>query len=95
LAAAGSAAEDSSPSADEIEGPGDEEVLEIPPEDALPASAILAKLEAQGYAQIIEAEFEDGVWEVTYVRNGEELELNADPITGEVVTEEQEEADEE
>lgn len=71
----------------------DEEVkeAEVPPEDALPWSEILAKLEAVGYTQIIDAEFEDGVWEVVTVVDGEEHELHVDPMTGEVLPEQPQE----
>lgn len=78
----------------EVEGEDEEEELEVPPEGALPKSEILAKLEALGTTQIIETEFEDGVWEVEYVVDGEEHELSVDPMTGEILPEE-EEAEEE
>lgn len=73
----------------EVEGEDEEEEFEVPPEGALPKSEILAKLEALGYTQIVETEFEDGVWEVEYVVDGEEHELNVDPMTGEVLREEE------
>ena len=80
-------------SIEDFEGQGEEE-LEIPPEGAPPLSEILAKVEAIGYTQIIDAEFEDGVWEVDYVVEGEEHELHVDPMTGEVLPEETQETDE-
>jgi ABC-type enterochelin transport system substrate-binding protein len=72
----------------DVEGEDEEEELELPPEGALPQSEILAKLEALGYTQIVETEFEDGVWEVEYVGDGEERELHVDPMTGETLPEE-------
>ena len=71
----------------------EEEVSEIPPEGALPLSVILAKLEGMGYAPIVEAEFEEGAWEVEYVVDGEERELHVDPMTGEILPEQTEEPD--
>lgn len=79
----------------EVEGEDEEEELEVPPEGALPMSEILARLEALGHTRIVETEFEDGVWEVEYVVDGEEHELLVDPMTGEVLPEEDEEAEEE
>jgi hypothetical protein len=79
----------------EVEGEDEEEELEVPPEGALPKSEILAKLEALGYTQIVETEFEDGVWEVEYVADGEEHKLHVDPMTGEILPAEDEEAEEE
>ena len=55
-------------------------MFEIPPEDALPLSDILAKLEGAGYTQIVDAEFEGGVWEVEYVVDGEEHELHVEEV---------------
>lgn len=68
--------------------------LEAPPEDALPLSEIIETLKTDGYTKIIDAEFEDGVWEIEYVVDGEEHELHVDPVTGEVLPEETQEADE-
>ena len=77
----------------EVEGEDEEEELEVPPEGALAKSELLAKLEALGYTQIVETEFEDGTWEVEYVVDGEEHELHVDPMTGEILPEEDEEAE--
>jgi uncharacterized membrane protein YkoI len=77
---------------EDFEDGGDKE-LEVPSEDSLPWSEILAKLEAVGYTQIVDAELEDGVWEVEYVVDGEEHELHVDPMTGEILPEETQEAD--
>ena len=77
----------------EVEWEDEDEELEVPPEGSLPKSEILAKLEAVGYTQIVETEFEDGAWEVEYVIDGEERELHVDPMTGEILPEEDEEAE--
>ncbi len=63
--------------------------LEVPPHDALPLSEIVKQLEDVGYTQIIDVEFEDGVWEVDHVVDGEERELHVDPMTGEILPDEQ------
>jgi uncharacterized membrane protein YkoI len=74
----------------------DDEPLEVPPEGAKPLSEIVASMEVPGHLQIIEVEFEDGVWEIEYVMDGEEHELQIDPMTGESVPEtEEDEASEE
>ena len=68
----------------------EDEVLEIPPEGSKPLSEIIASVEVPGHLHIIEVEFEDGVWEIEYVMEGEEHELLIDPITGEAVEEDEE-----
>ena len=45
-----------------------EDKLEIPPEGSLPLSEIIANFEIAGHTAVTEVEFEDGVWEVYYVR---------------------------
>jgi hypothetical protein len=75
---------------DDHEGEEEEEALEVPPEGALPLPEVIAKLEALGYTGIVETEFEDGVWEVEYVVDGEERELHVDPMTGEILPEDPE-----
>ena len=76
---------------DDLEG--EEEEVEILPEGALPLPEILAKLEALGYTEIVEAEFEDGVWGVEYVVDGQNGEIHVDPMTGEILPEGPEEPD--
>lgn len=62
---------------------GEAEVMEIPPVDAIPLSEIIASIEVPNHIHVVEAEFEDGVWEIEYVMAGEEHELQIDPMTGE------------
>jgi hypothetical protein len=71
---------------------GDEGV-EIPPEGSLPLSEIVASIEMAGHTAITEVEFEDGVWEVDFMVGGEAYELEIDPMTGEVLSDEPERAD--
>ena len=73
--------------ADEVEGEEEEEV-EALPEGALPLQEILARLEALGYTEIVESEYEGGVWEIECLVDGEERELLVDPMTGEILPEE-------
>jgi len=80
---------------EDVAGEMQEEALEALPEGSLPLPEILAKLEALGYTEIIETEFENGAWEVEYMVDGEERELRVDPLTGEILPEEPEETDEE
>jgi hypothetical protein len=77
------------PLADE-EDEGEDEEIEIPPDGALPLSEVLSRLEAMDYTPVIEAELEDGVWEIEYVVDGEERKLRVDPLTGEILPEESE-----
>jgi hypothetical protein len=71
----------------------EDEELEIPPAGSKPLSEIIASVEVPGHLQVFEVEFEDGVWEIEYVMDGEEHELQIDPITGEAVDDEDEETD--
>jgi hypothetical protein len=64
---------------------GQETKLQLPPDNALPLSEIIERLETAGYTTIIDAEFEDGVWEIEHVVDGEEHELHVDPVTGEIL----------
>ncbi len=58
-----------------------------PPEDALPLSEVLARLETTGnvrYFEDIEWD-DDGYWEIDYVAvGGEDVEIEVDPVTGAV-----------
>lgn len=55
-----------------------------PPEGIKPLSEIVLLLEKAGYSPISEIEFDDGHWEVDAYRNGEKVEINVDPRTGEI-----------
>jgi len=77
---------------DEVEGEEDE-AADAPPEGALPLMEILTRLEAMGYTEIIESDFQSGAWEIECVVNGEGRELRVDPMTGEILSQEPEEDD--
>ena len=70
-----------------------DEALEVPPEGALPLSAIIANFEIAGHTSVTEVEFENGVWEVEFVVGDEEYELEIDPMTGEALSDEPHEPD--
>jgi len=54
----------------------------------LTAKEVIAKLEAAGYRSITDVEKDDGVWEVDAVNAaGERVELDVDPVTGEILRE--------
>lgn len=52
------------------------------PANALPLSTILTTLEQQGLSPIVEANFDDGVWEIEGFRGDRPVELHVDPLTG-------------
>jgi len=58
------------------------------PATAKPLSEILQILEANGIAQVKEAEFDDGLWEIEGVRDQKGVELRVNPATGAILTEE-------
>ena len=55
-----------------------------PPTDAKPLSELIKIVEKAGYNNIVEVEFEDGVYEIeTIDENGKEIEIKIDPLSGE------------
>ncbi|MFC4729070.1 PepSY domain-containing protein [Coralloluteibacterium thermophilus] len=54
---------------------------------ALTADDIKASLTAEGYANVRDVEFDDGLWKAEADRNGRKVELRLDPEDGRVVTE--------
>ena len=55
----------------------------------LDAKQIIAKLEAAGYTRIQDVEKDDGIWEVEATNSaGERVELDVDPVSGNVLREE-------
>ncbi|SDK68960.1 PepSY domain-containing protein [Microbulbifer yueqingensis] len=59
-----------------------------PPPGAMALSMLLTKLEQQGYQPIIEATLVDEHWEIEAYKTGEKRELEVDPNTGEVLSDE-------
>jgi len=57
------------------------------PAKSLPLSTLLTTLENQGFSSIVEAKFDDGLWEVECLRGANGVELNVDPVTGKIVSE--------
>ena len=57
----------------------------LPPSNAQPLSAILKAIEEQNLGQIIDAEFDDGLWEVKIFEVQNYQKLYLDPITGQEV----------
>lgn len=59
-------------------------------QDALTAAEVRAKLEAQGYTNVNDVEFEEGVWSAdARSADGNRVDLSIDPKTGEVYPDEQ------
>lgn len=59
-------------------------------QDALTAAEVRAKLEAQGYTNVNDVEFEDGVWSAdARSADGNRVDLSIDPKTGDVYPDEQ------
>ena len=71
----------------------DDEDFDVPPENALLLSEILASIEVAGHNAITGVEFKDGVWEVEFVVGDEKFEIEIDPMTGEALSDEPERAD--
>ena len=59
-------------------------------QDALTAAEVRAKLEAQGYTNVNDVEFEDGVWSAdARSADGNRVDLSIDPKSGAVYPDEQ------
>ena len=59
-------------------------------QDALTAAEVRAKLESQGYTNVNDVEFEDGIWTAdARSADGNRVDLSIDPKTGEVYPDEQ------
>ncbi|WP_437229650.1 PepSY domain-containing protein [Planctomicrobium sp. SH661] len=55
---------------------------EMLPAKSLPLSKVLATLEQQGLTSIVEADFDNGIWEIEGMRGDRPVELHVDPLTG-------------
>lgn len=64
------------------------------PATELDAKQIIAKLESAGYTKIHDVEKDDGVWEVEATNSaGQRVELEVDPVSGNVVREQPDDRD--
>jgi|UniRef100_Q07QG0 hypothetical protein len=60
-----------------------------PGADWMPAEQVKQKLTQAGYSQINELKADDGRWEGEGVKNGTKMEFHADPKTGAIIKEKQ------
>lgn len=60
-----------------------------PGPDWMPMEQVKAKLMEAGYTQVTKLEADDGRWEGKGIKNGQKMEFHADPKTGAVVREKQ------
>lgn len=58
---------------------------EKPPPGAMALSAIVTKLEQQGYVPVVDVSLDDGHWEVEAYKEGKRWDLEVDPNSGEIV----------
>lgn len=56
---------------------------EQPPSNAMALSQILKNLQDQNFGLIYEVEFDDGYWEIEAKRDGADVEIKINPMTGE------------
>lgn len=61
----------------------DDERAEQPPANAMALSEILNDLENQDFGLIYDVEFDDGYWEIEAKREGTDVKIKIDPVTGE------------
>lgn len=61
--------------------------------DAKSVSKMLADLEKQGFAPIVDVSFGNGLWEIEAYKGNEQRELAVNPTTGAIVAEKADEAD--
>ncbi len=60
-----------------------DEAREMPPAGAMSLLEIAQMLDSAGYGPILEIEFDDGVWEMEGYMDGEYVEIELDPMSGE------------
>lgn len=53
----------------------------------LPLSEILTRVEQSGLTDIVEADYDDGIWEIEGFRNGAGVEVHVHPATGKMLSE--------
>ena len=58
-----------------------------PPEGVAPLSKVLETVQGQGLSPIVEASFDDGVWEIEGFRSGRPVEAHVDPKSLAIVME--------
>lgn len=58
-----------------------------PPQNAEPLSKVLVSVEAQGVTPIVEASFDDGVWEIEGFRGDRAVEMRVHPVTLAIISE--------
>lgn len=56
---------------------------EMPLANAMPISAIIQSVEARGLGVVTEVDFDKGSWKVELRKDGQEIKLYIDPMTGE------------
>ncbi|QKX17829.1 PepSY domain-containing protein [Microbulbifer sp. YPW1] len=65
---------------------------EMPPPGAMALSAIVTKLEQQGYVPVVDVSLENGRWEVEAYKEGKKWDLEVDPNSGEILEVKQDES---
>ncbi len=63
----------------------DSDAEDAPPAGSLSLSKILETLEAEQYTNVTAVDFDDDLWEIEALRNGEPHEVHINPATGEIV----------
>lgn len=56
---------------------------ELPPANSMAISAIIQSVEARGLGAVTEVDFDEGSWKVELRKDGQEIKLYIDPMTGE------------
>ncbi|WP_428818583.1 PepSY domain-containing protein [Microbulbifer sp. MCCC 1A16149] len=65
---------------------------EMPPPGAMALSAIVTKLEQQGYVPVVDVSLDNGRWEVEAYKEGKKWDLEVDPNSGEILEVKQDES---
>jgi hypothetical protein len=55
-----------------------------PPPNSKPLSQVAAAVERAGYSPIVEADFDNGSWEIEAYQGETKYELRVDPMSGEI-----------
>ncbi|MCK1539437.1 MULTISPECIES: PepSY domain-containing protein [unclassified Bradyrhizobium] len=60
-----------------------------PGPDWMPMDQVMAKVKQSGYSQVTKLEADDGRWEGEGIKDGKKMDFHADPRTGQITSEKQ------
>lgn len=62
---------------------------DAPPTDAKPLSEVIKSVEDEGYERISDVSYDDGKWEIDAYRGEQKRDLEVDPHSGDILSDEE------